>query len=226
MGQQVSTSAEGCHPIRPSFPSLYWPAESCEHAIYYLWDSWRFTLLWTLILYAIFHMGSAAIALGVQVGKHRSTWKYLWAVPAIYAITAALEAVVAGSIVGVLAGQRMRHGGWNDAPQQSRRITCHNAVGRDILGHNASSTNHYPLTNGHTGKNDAIATEPAVFPDCDWLASLGSFGAVPYRWIYWMRTGIEGTVWADERPGPNTYQARINPGAVAINVYIIPKPTM
>ncbi|KAH6654343.1 hypothetical protein BKA67DRAFT_275800 [Truncatella angustata] len=104
MGQQVSTTAAGCEPGRPSFPSLYWPAQSCDHAIYYLWDSWRFTTLWTLILYAIFHMGAAGIALGVQVGKHRSTWKYLWTVPIIYAFAAALEAVISGSIVGVLVG--------------------------------------------------------------------------------------------------------------------------
>ncbi|KAF3022397.1 hypothetical protein E8E14_003700 [Neopestalotiopsis sp. 37M] len=104
MGQQVSTSAEGCAPRRPSFPSLYWPTNTCEDAIYYLRDSWRFTLLWTLILYAIFHLGAAAVALFVQVGKHRSTWKYLWTVPIIYAVTAAVEAVVAGSVVGVLVG--------------------------------------------------------------------------------------------------------------------------
>lgn len=88
---------------RPQFPSLYWPPEDCDHSINYLWDSWRFTLLWTLILYSVFHLGAAAVAIGVQVGKHRSTWKYLWAVPAGYAIVAGLEALVAGSVVGVLS---------------------------------------------------------------------------------------------------------------------------
>lgn len=48
-------------------------------------------------------MGAAAIALGVQIGKHKPAWKYLWAVPAMYAIVAGLEALFAGSIVGVLS---------------------------------------------------------------------------------------------------------------------------
>ncbi|KAI0128915.1 hypothetical protein BJ170DRAFT_352367 [Xylariales sp. AK1849] len=104
MGNTMSTGRDECPPVRPKFPSLSWPIEDCDHAIYYLWDSWRFTLLWTLILYAIFHMGAVAIALGVQIGKQRSTWKYLWAVPALYALVAGVEALFAGSIVGVLIG--------------------------------------------------------------------------------------------------------------------------
>lgn len=102
LSSRRSTTRQGCDAIRPSFPSLHWPVESCDYAIYYLWDSWRFTLLWTLILYGIFHLSAAGVALFVQVGKHRSTWKYLWAVPIVYAFTAALEALVAGSVVGVL----------------------------------------------------------------------------------------------------------------------------
>jgi hypothetical protein len=48
-------------------------------------------------------MGAAGIALGVQIGKHQPNWKYLWAVPAMYAIVAGLEALFAGSIVGILS---------------------------------------------------------------------------------------------------------------------------
>jgi hypothetical protein len=41
-----------------------------------------------------------------------------------------------------------------------------------------------------------------------------------------MRTRVEGTVWTDERTGPNAYQARIDPGTVTVDVYIVPKPAM
>jgi hypothetical protein len=63
---------------------------------------WRFTLLWTLIIYALFHLGAAGVALSMQVGKKRSNWKFLWMVPVVYLIVAGLEALFAGSIVGLM----------------------------------------------------------------------------------------------------------------------------
>ncbi|KAI1393674.1 uncharacterized protein F4822DRAFT_20550 [Hypoxylon trugodes] len=88
----------------PSFPSLCWPYANNYCALYTVWDSWRFTLLWTLILYALFHLGAAGIALSVQIGKPGSVWKYLLAVPAIYALVAGAEALFTGSIVGLILG--------------------------------------------------------------------------------------------------------------------------
>jgi hypothetical protein len=35
-------------------------------------------------------------------GWKKSSWKYLWAVPIIYLVMAGLEAVLAGSIVGLV----------------------------------------------------------------------------------------------------------------------------
>ncbi|KAI1742236.1 hypothetical protein F4680DRAFT_44608 [Xylaria scruposa] len=81
----------------PRFPSLCWP-DDC--VIYTVYDSWRFTLIWTLILFTAFHLSATAIALLMQVGKPRSRWKYLVAVPIVYAIVAGVEAFVAGSVVG------------------------------------------------------------------------------------------------------------------------------
>ncbi|KAI2642666.1 integral membrane protein [Xylaria nigripes] len=86
----------------PQFPSLCWPPHSC--LIYTVYDSWRFTLIWTLILFTVFHLGATAIALLVQVGKPRSTWKYLVVIPIVYAIVAGSEALVAGSVVGSILG--------------------------------------------------------------------------------------------------------------------------
>ncbi|KAI1634830.1 hypothetical protein F4809DRAFT_643126 [Biscogniauxia mediterranea] len=86
----------------PRFPSLCWPPESRGCALYSVFDSWRFTLLWTLMLYALFHLGATGVALFMQVGKRRSVWKYLVAVPFVYFIIAGVEALVAGSIVGAV----------------------------------------------------------------------------------------------------------------------------
>ncbi|KAH8673587.1 hypothetical protein BX600DRAFT_508836 [Xylariales sp. PMI_506] len=108
MGNTVSTDRPECVGSHTAFPSLPWPPEeaggTCSSGIYTLYDSWRFTLLWTLILYAIFHIGAAAIAISVQLGKRRLNFRYMWAVPIVYAVIAGAEAIVAGSIVGVLIG--------------------------------------------------------------------------------------------------------------------------
>ncbi|KAI0862661.1 integral membrane protein [Xylaria cubensis] len=85
----------------PRFPSLCWP-DNC--VIYTVYDSWRFTLIWTLILFTAFHLSATAIALLMQVGKPRSRWKYLVAVPIVYAVVSGVEAFVAGSVVGSILG--------------------------------------------------------------------------------------------------------------------------
>ncbi|KAI0847913.1 hypothetical protein F5Y00DRAFT_240032 [Daldinia vernicosa] len=88
----------------PKFPSLCWPPQDPYCALYSVWDSWRYTLLWTLILYAVFHFGAVGIALAMQIGKPRFVWKYMLAVPAIYALVAGAEALFTGSIVGLVLG--------------------------------------------------------------------------------------------------------------------------
>ena len=54
------------------------------------------------MLYAIFHLAAAGVALLMQVGKGQSAWKFIWAVPVVYALIAGLEAAFAGSIVGLV----------------------------------------------------------------------------------------------------------------------------
>lgn len=97
-----------CHDYPPPghsiarFPFLYWPPQAETYAIYTLWDSWRFTTTWTLVLYAIFHLAAAVAAIVMQIGKTRSTWKFIWAVPLVYALIAGFEATIAGSVVGLV----------------------------------------------------------------------------------------------------------------------------
>lgn len=87
----------------PRWPSLFWPPLEDRYVLYRLGDIWRFTLLWTLVMYASFHWAAIGIALLVQAGKKKTTWKYLWTVPMIYSAIAAIEALVAGSVTGAVS---------------------------------------------------------------------------------------------------------------------------
>ena len=90
----------------PRFPSLnvqtvYDTTPRRVYTLYYIKDVWRFTVIWTVIIYALFHLAAVIIALFTH-GRRMSTWKYLWAIPIIYIVIAGLQAVVTGSIVGAV----------------------------------------------------------------------------------------------------------------------------
>lgn len=91
--------------MSPPFPSLFWPPQKSAIKLYELDEMWKFTLFWTLILYGLFHLGAVGVAVLMQVGKRRSNWKYLWLVPLIYACIAGAEALIAGSVVGLMLVQ-------------------------------------------------------------------------------------------------------------------------
>jgi Putative transmembrane protein 170 len=59
-------------------------------------------LLWTLIIFGAFHIAAAALAICMQLGKGKSAWKYVWIIPIIYAAIAGIEAILAGSFVGLM----------------------------------------------------------------------------------------------------------------------------
>lgn len=89
----------------PPFPSLYWPYKAkpgVANYLYYSRDIWRFTLLWTLIIFAVFHLTAAAFAICMQLGKGKAAWRYVWLIPIIYALVAGIEALLAGSFVGLM----------------------------------------------------------------------------------------------------------------------------
>ncbi|KAH8591795.1 hypothetical protein B0O99DRAFT_690342 [Bisporella sp. PMI_857] len=93
--------------VSPGFPSLYWPLHAKPGEPIYLYntsDVMRFTLYWTLIIYAIFHLSAAGYAILMQVGKGKSVWKYAWAIVGVYAVVAGAEAVMAGCFVGLILG--------------------------------------------------------------------------------------------------------------------------
>ncbi|KAJ5187105.1 Integral membrane protein [Penicillium cf. viridicatum] len=87
----------------PSFPSLYDPLPVNRQQAYYLYytkDIWRFTLFWTLIFYGATHLTVA----GCAVLTHFRNWNVIWIVPLVYSFIAALESLLAGSIIGVVLG--------------------------------------------------------------------------------------------------------------------------
>lgn len=89
----------------PSFPSLVWeltdPTVQKERSLFYVKDIWAFTVLWTVIIYAVFHLGAAGIAVTMH-GHKRSGWKVLWAIPLLYLFVAAAQGLLAGSVVGLV----------------------------------------------------------------------------------------------------------------------------
>ncbi|ESZ92653.1 hypothetical protein SBOR_6958 [Sclerotinia borealis F-4128] len=91
----------------PPFPSLYWPLHAkpgVPNYLYYAHDIWRFTLLWTLIAYGVTHMAVAVYAIVMQLGKGKNAWQYVWVIPLVYALLAGIEALLAGSFVGLILG--------------------------------------------------------------------------------------------------------------------------
>ncbi|PHH64689.1 hypothetical protein CDD81_4130 [Ophiocordyceps australis] len=98
----------------PRFPSLnvrtlYDRTPQRIYTLYHIDDVWRFTLVWTLIVYASFHLGAVVVAM-LTHGWKSSSWRYLWLVPLVYLVVAGLEALLAGSIVGLLLGAVYRAG--------------------------------------------------------------------------------------------------------------------
>lgn len=90
----------------PPFPSLNVHTLSDEtdnkiYTLYHIGDIWRFTAVWTAIVYAVFHIGAVMVALMTHGFKRRS-WKLLWLAPIVYLSVAGVEAVLSGSIVGLM----------------------------------------------------------------------------------------------------------------------------
>ncbi|KAL1967871.1 hypothetical protein VTN77DRAFT_2560 [Rasamsonia byssochlamydoides] len=87
----------------PSFPSLHVPVFGVageSNYLYYTEDIWRFTLYWTLILYGGAHLAVASCAVAVQWRN----WRVMWAVPLVYGVVGCLEALLAGSVIGLILG--------------------------------------------------------------------------------------------------------------------------
>src|SRR5271170_4395362 len=116
----------------PPFPSLYWPIRTKPgdpKYLYYMHDIWRYTLLWTLLTYGLAHLLVSACAVLMQFhsaylhahnpviqrlsAKNRQllglnpikdTLQWVWMIPTLYLFMGAVEALLAGSLVGLIVG--------------------------------------------------------------------------------------------------------------------------
>lgn len=98
----------------PAFPSLYWPINPPGSAYYlvYIKDIWRFTLYWTLIVYEAVHLATSCWAVlmhlrGSFVKNNESNGatssiRWIWLVPVVFCLIGAVEALMAGSLVGLV----------------------------------------------------------------------------------------------------------------------------
>lgn len=92
--------------LPPRFPSLNIktlidPTPEKRYTLYHIYDAWRFTVIWTLVVYALFHLGVVLITMFTH-GWKKSSRKYLWVTPIVYLFVAGLEAILSGSIVGLM----------------------------------------------------------------------------------------------------------------------------
>lgn len=100
----------------PPFPSLnvrtlFDSTPDKRYTLYFIGDVWRFTVIWTLITFAVFHLGAVFIAMFTH-GWKKSSWKYLWLTPIIYMGVAGVEAFISGTIVGVMSVEKWVIGRW------------------------------------------------------------------------------------------------------------------
>lgn len=53
-------------------------------------------------------MAVAIYAILMQLGKGKNAWQYVWIIPIVYAMIAGIEALLAGSFVGLMCVQILR----------------------------------------------------------------------------------------------------------------------
>lgn len=53
-------------------------------------------------MFGVFHMTVAGFAILMQLGKGKRAWRFVWIIPLVYAALAGIEAVLAGSFVGLM----------------------------------------------------------------------------------------------------------------------------
>jgi len=87
--------------VTPAFPGLnlhFASVTDSPYRLFYSSDMWRFTLYWTLIMYAAIHIATSFYACVIQWRN----WKVIWITPFLFLLVGGLEALIAGSVVGGL----------------------------------------------------------------------------------------------------------------------------
>lgn len=107
----------------PSFPSLYWPLgpQTPKYQrlfLYYLFDVWKFTVYWFLILFGGIHAIAAVMAIFNQNftnSRHKIAarkFSIMWGVLIffMYLVLGLIEGLASGAIIGLLL-QGIYHAG-------------------------------------------------------------------------------------------------------------------
>ncbi|KAI7922688.1 hypothetical protein M0657_005448 [Pyricularia oryzae] len=233
----------------PPFPSLHWPLYEEGRFLYGARDMTIFTLLWTLSIYMIVHVGAAVLAITMHLGKRWSNWKYVWIVPIFYILVAGSEAVLAGGLVGAILSAVYMSGPFqmstwipfvwglvnvlnpsakhtNKSTQEcdlSRRVS-HDARERGhVSGNNAACTDGGSLADGNTCEDGNAATQPAILFYNDGLAELRAAGHIADSGVQRMRPAVKRTIGANKSPRADSDGARIDPRAIGVYIDIFPK---
>lgn len=101
-----------------------------------------------------------------------------------------------------------------------RRVSHRHALRRDTLGDDAAGANHRAAPDGHAGEDGGVAADPAVLLDGDGLAALGPARAVAHAVVERVRARVEGDAGADHGAVAEADCAGVDPGAVAVDVYV------
>lgn len=105
----ISVNAIPIDYVVPSFPSLYFPIGSPEFKsalLFYPYDIWKFTLYWTFIFFASFHL-CASIWASIM---HRKSLMDSIYIILFYLIFSGIQALISGSLVGLFIGALYRSG--------------------------------------------------------------------------------------------------------------------
>ncbi|ELQ44980.1 hypothetical protein OOU_Y34scaffold00033g45 [Pyricularia oryzae Y34] len=235
----------------PPFPSLHWPLYEEGRFLYGARDMTIFTLLWTLSIYMIVHVGAAVLAITMHLGKRWSNWKYVWIVPIFYILVAGSEAVLAGGLVGAIhpagsdmttclliegAGsrfnilsvvqtqRRLYVRPFPNVDMDSSRRVSHDARERGhVSGNNAACTDGGSLADGNTCEDGNAATQPAILFYNDGLAELRAAGHIADSGVQRMRPAVKRTIGANKSPRADSDGARIDPRAIGVYIDIFPK---
>ncbi|KAG7825733.1 hypothetical protein KL909_000965 [Ogataea angusta] len=97
--------------IAPRFPALGWPLT--KFTLYYTKDVVKFTMFWCIILMTAFYLAAALIASFTYYKNNKNSKKKgtaLVAIVGVYVLVGVIQAVLSGSLIGLLLAEIYKSG--------------------------------------------------------------------------------------------------------------------
>lgn len=113
-----------------------------------------------------------------------------------------------------------------DRPDHPGRVAHHHSERRNVLGYNTTSPDSGSIADVHPWQDDDIASEPAVRPDMDWFAGLGSSSAISNTWIERVRSTEEGAIGTDQGTCSDRNFTSVDPSRVRVDIDVGSEPGM